>query len=141
VHDLNIPLQVVGVSTVRERDGLAMSSRNRRLSLKQRALAPCLYRTLLAARQSIAYGERTAAAIKEGAAQVLQSVPEIKLEYFELVDPDTIRPVDVVNAPVRAALAAWIGKTRLIDNLYCEPRRCPVSKREVITALLTMWGS
>lgn len=128
VHDLNIPLQVVGVSTVRERDGLAMSSRNRRLSLKQRALAPCLYRTLLAARQSIAYGERTAAAIKEGAAQVLQSVPEIKLEYFELVDPDTIRPVDVVNAPVRAALAAWIGKTRLIDNLYCEPRRCPVSK-------------
>src|SRR5277367_2979805 len=98
-----------------------MSSRNRRLSLKQRALAPCLYRTLLAARQSIAYGERTAAAIKEGAAQVLQSVPEIKLEYFELVDPDTIRPVDVVNAPVRAALAAWIGKTRLIDNLYCEP--------------------
>ena len=128
VHDLNIPLQVVGVSTVRERDGLARSSRNRRLSLKQRALAPCLYRTLLAVRQSIAYGQRTAAPIKEGAAQVLQSVPEIKLEYFELVDPDTIRPVDVVNAPVRAALAAWIGKTRLIDNLYCEPRRCPVSK-------------
>jgi pantothenate synthetase len=82
----------------------------------------------MAVRQSIAYGQRTAAAIKEGAAQVLQSVPEIKLEYFELVDPDTIRPADVVNAPVRAALAAWIGKTRLIDNLYCEPRRCPVSK-------------
>ena len=128
MHDLNIPLQVVGVSTVRERDGLAMSSRNRRLSLKQRALAPCLYRTLLAGRQSIACGEQSAVCIKDAAAQALQSVPEIKLEYFELVDPDTIRPVDVVNAPVRAALAAWIGKTRLIDNLYCEPRRCPVSK-------------
>jgi pantothenate synthetase len=51
------------------------------------------------------------------------------LEYFELVDPDTIRPVDVVNAPVRAALAAWIGKTRLIDNLYCEPRPPSEQKR------------
>ena len=72
----------------------------------------------MAVRQSIAYGQRTAAAIKEGAAQVLQSVPEIKLEYFELVDPDTIRPVDVVNAPVRAALAAWIGKTRLASIIF-----------------------
>ena len=121
VRDLNVPLQVVGVPTVREPDGLAMSSRNRRLSLKQRALAPYIYKALLAAQESIACGERDAAAIKCRAAGVLWRAPEIKLEYLELVDPDTIRPVDVVSGPVRAALAVWIGKTRLIDNVLCEP--------------------
>jgi pantoate--beta-alanine ligase len=121
VRDLNVPLQVVGVPTVRESDGLAMSSRNRRLSSTERSFAPFLYQALLAAWQAIAGGERNAAAIKKQAAQILQSVPEIKLEYFDLVDPDTIRPVDVVRAPVRAALAAWIGETRLIDNVLCEP--------------------
>lgn len=121
VRDLNVPLQVVGVPTVREPDGLAMSSRNRRLSLEERLVAPCLYKALLAARQSIARGERNAAAIKERASQALQAVPEIRIEYFDLVNPDTIRPVDVVEAPVRAALAAWIGNTRLIDNVLCEP--------------------
>jgi pantoate--beta-alanine ligase len=121
VRDLNVPLQVVGVPTVREPDGLAMSSRNRRLSLKERAVAPYLYKALLAAQQAIACGEREAAAIKCRAAGVLQRAPEIKLEYLELVDPDTIRPVDVVSAPVRAALAVWIGETRLIDNVLCEP--------------------
>jgi pantoate--beta-alanine ligase len=121
VRDLNVPLQVVGVPTVRERDGLAMSSRNRRLTLKQRAFAPYLYKALLAARQSIACGERNSAAIKERAARIVERVPEIRLEYLDLVDPDTVRPVEVVNAPVRVALAAWIGKTRLIDNVLCEP--------------------
>jgi pantoate--beta-alanine ligase len=121
VRDLNVPLQVVGIPTVRECDGLAMSSRNRRLRLKERAFAPRLHEALLAARQSIASGEKNAAAIKAQAAKVLQRVPEIRLEYFDLVDPDTIRPVEVVNAPVRAAVAAWIGKTRLIDNVLCAP--------------------
>jgi len=126
VRDLNVPLQVVGVPTARERDGLAMSSRNRRLNLRERAFAPYLHKALLAARRSVALGERDAATIKEQAAQVLHCVPEIRLEYFELVDPDTMRPADVVNAPVRAALAAWFGKTRLIDNVLCEPPDPPV---------------
>jgi len=122
VRDLNVPVEVVGVPTVRETDGLALSSRNRRLNAAERSLAPCLYTALLVARQLIACGERNAAAIKERAIQVLQGVPQIRLDYFELVDPDTIRPVDVVESPVRAATAIWIGETRLIDNVYCEPR-------------------
>lgn len=121
VRDLNVPLEVVAVPTVREPDGLALSSRNRRLTLKERAFAPYLYKALLAAQESIACEERNAAAIKARASRILYPVPEIKLEYLELVDPDTIGPVDYVEGPVRAALAAWIGKTRLIDNVLCEP--------------------
>jgi pantoate--beta-alanine ligase len=121
VRDLNVPLQVVGVPTVREPDGLAMSSRNRLLSPKERSVAPCLYGALLAAQQAIARGERNSSIIKERAARVLQAVPEIRLEYLDLVDPETIQPVEAVDAPVRAALAAWIGNTRLIDNVLCEP--------------------
>jgi pantoate--beta-alanine ligase len=121
VRDLNVPVQVIGVPTVRESDGLAISSRNRRLNSRERAFAPYLYKALLAVRQSIANGERDVIAIKELAGQVLRAIPEIKTEYFDLVDPDTIRPVDLVQGPVRAAVAAWIGKTRLIDNVLCEP--------------------
>jgi pantoate--beta-alanine ligase len=126
VRDLNIQLKVVGVPTVRERDRLATSSRNRRLTLRQRAFAPCLYKALQAARKSIAYGERNPAAVKARVAEILHSVPDITLEYFDLVDPDTIRPVEVIQAPVRAALAAWSGKTRLIDNVLCEPPALPI---------------
>jgi len=120
VRNLNVPLEVIGVPTVRESDGLAMSSRNRRLTLRERSVAPCLYKVLLAAQRLIACGERNAAAIQEQATQILHNVPGVRLEYFDLVDPDTIRPVDVVRAPVRAALAIWIGKIRLIDNMLCE---------------------
>jgi pantoate--beta-alanine ligase len=121
VRDLNIPLKVVGVPTVRERDGLALSSRNGRLTLRQRVFASCLYKALQAARNLIACGERDPTAVKARVAEILHSVPDVTLEYFDLVDPDTIRPVEVIETPVRAALAAWIGETRLIDNVLCEP--------------------
>jgi len=121
VRDLNVSVEVVGVPTVREGDGLALSSRNRRLNPAERSLAPVLNRALQAARQLIACGERNAASIKEQAIRVLRDIPQIRLEYFELVDPDTIRPVSIVETPVRVAGAIWIGETRLIDNLYCEP--------------------
>ena len=121
VRDLNMPIQVVGVPTARESDGLALSSRNRRLNLRERAFAPLLYKALLGAQRSIAHGERNVVAIKKHAQRVLHSVPDIKIDYFDLVDPETIRPVNAVEGPVRAALAVWIGKTRLIDNVLCEP--------------------
>jgi pantoate--beta-alanine ligase len=127
VRDMNVPAQIVGVPTVREPDGLALSSRNRRLTLKERALAPYLYKTLLAAQELIACGERNASVVKARAAGNLCPAPEIELEYLDLVDPDTIRPVEYIEGPVRAALAAWIGTTRLIDNVLCEP---PVSGAE-----------
>jgi pantoate--beta-alanine ligase len=121
VRDLNVPVEVTGVETVREPDGLAISSRNRRLGPSERAVAPVLYQALLAARQSVASGERKAPAIKEAAEQVLHGAPEVRLEYFELVDPDDIQPVSLVTTPVRAALAAWVGEVRLIDNLLLQP--------------------
>ncbi|MGD1095762.1 MAG: pantoate--beta-alanine ligase [Bryobacteraceae bacterium] len=60
--------------------------------------------------------------------QVLHSGPDIKIEYFDLVDPETIRPIHAVEGPLRVALAAWIGKTRLIDNVLCEPPRLPIER-------------
>ena len=136
VRDLNIPIQVVGVPTARESDGLALSSRNRRLNLRERAFAPLLYKALLGAQRSIAHGERNVVAIKEHAQRVLHSVPEIKIDYFDLVDPETIRPVNAVEGPVRAALAVWIGKTRLIDNVLCEPPLLIETRKTVETTAL-----
>jgi pantoate--beta-alanine ligase len=134
VRDLNVPVQVVGVPTVRERDGLAMSSRNRHLTLEERSFAPCLYRALQVAQGLIASGERNVSVIKDQTAKVMRGLPEFRLEYFDLVDPETIQPVASVQAPVRAAMAAWVGKTRLIDNVLCEPpavvRRAPGKSAE-----------
>jgi pantoate--beta-alanine ligase len=121
-RDLNVPVDVVGVPTVREPDGLALSSRNRHLSARERSLAPLLYRALSSARKAIARGGRKTAVIRTRAVRILEGFPEINIEYFELVDPETIRPVEVVHAPVRAVIAVWIGRTRLIDNVLCEPR-------------------
>ena len=136
VRDLNIPIQVVGVPTARESDGLALSSRNRRLNLRERAFAPLLYKALLGAQRLIAHGERNVVAIKEHAQRLLHTVPDIKIDYFDLVDPETIRPVNAVEGPVRAALAVWIGKTRLIDNVLCEPPLLIETRKTVETTTL-----
>jgi pantothenate synthetase len=87
--------------------------------LKQRAFAPYIYKALLAAQQSIACGERDAAAIKCRAAAVLQHAPEIKLEYFELMDPNTIRPVDVVRAPCYGNFLLLYAKTPYFLTTIC----------------------
>jgi pantoate ligase/cytidylate kinase len=128
VMDLSLQIRIAAVPTVRESDGLALSSRNRLLSKDERALAPRLFLALLAARLSIASGERDAAAITDSAARILEDLPGIGLEYFDLVDPDTIQPIPIVGGSVRAALAAWIGGTRLIDNLLCAPPLFPCQK-------------
>ena len=103
VADFNIPVKVVEVTTVREADGLAMSSRNRHLTSEQRALAPCLYQALLEARRVIAAGARDAAAIKGVAAAKIPQSEILKLEYLEIVDPATMQPVVIVAGPVRVA--------------------------------------
>jgi pantoate--beta-alanine ligase len=121
VRDLNVPVEVAGVATVREFDGLALSSRNRRLSPEERSLAPRLYQALLEAQRLIASGETDAVRIKERAAAGFEDAPGVRLEYLDFVDPDTLEPVPTIAAPVRAAVAAWVGETRLIDNVLCEP--------------------
>jgi pantoate--beta-alanine ligase len=121
VRDLNVPVEIVPVATVREHDGLAMSSRNQLLSPQQRLAAPLLYRSLQQARQRIEGGERDSQSVKNEALAVMAD-PEIRIEYLEIVDAATIRPVESIQGGVRVAVAAWLGSTRLIDNIFVSAR-------------------
>ena len=117
VRDLNVPVEIVPVPTIREPDGLALSSRNKHLSPAERQTAPALYRALSLAAEQIASGERSAPLVRENALRFLQHHPEIRVEYFELVDPLTLQPLVEISGPVLIAAAAWLGSTRLIDNI------------------------
>jgi pantoate--beta-alanine ligase len=121
VSDLNVEVRIAPVPTVREPDGLALSSRNQHLSAAERALAPALFQALGAARDAIAGGNADAAAVKRLAAESLLADGRLRLEYLELVDPWTFQPVEHVSGPVVAAGALWVGSTRLIDNIRCTP--------------------
>jgi len=110
VADLNFPVTIVPVPTVREPDGLAMSSRNQRLTPEQRRIAPVLYQALCMVGSQ---GQRAAL-------ELLAGVPEIRVEYLEIVDPATFQPVNEVAAGVRIVAAVWLGEVRLIDNLIAQ---------------------
>ncbi len=116
VDDLNVPVEVVAVPTVRETDGLAMSSRNRLLDTNSRAAAPLLYKALQLAASRVAEGATDAAAIKHEAVALLGH-PCIRVEYFEFADPVWMDPVEKIDGPVRIAVAAYLGNIRLIDNV------------------------
>ena len=119
VLDVNLPVTVVGVPTVREADGLARSSRNKYLSEEERRAAPALYQALQAAVSGIREGERDVTKVKSTALEILERQPLIRVEYLEIVDPDELAPVSTpIGASVRIAAAIWIGSTRLIDNLF-----------------------
>ena len=117
VEDLNLPVEIVSAATVREPDGLALSSRNRNLTAEQRAAALALPRALQAARRAVAAGERNAAALRRAAQRQFDREPLLRLEYFEIVDPESLQQIERIAGPVRIAAAAWAGKTRLIDNV------------------------
>ena len=118
VKDLNVPLIVVPVATVREPDGLALSSRNQHLSPSEREQAVVLSRALFAARDLVERGERSSDIIASSVAPILKGV---RLEYFSVVDPETLLPVERVEGPVLIAAAIWLGSTRLIDNVQVTP--------------------
>jgi len=120
VQDLNVPVEIAGVATVRAPDGLALSSRNRLLSAEERAIAPLLYRALRAAERRIAAGETGAEAVKRAAREVLAAEPRMRVEYLEIADDAEMQPVECVAGPVRVAAAVWVGGTRLIDNVRCD---------------------
>ncbi|MDE3165325.1 MAG: pantoate--beta-alanine ligase, partial [Acidobacteriota bacterium] len=122
VGDLNMPVAIVRVPTVREADGLAMSSRNRRLSPEERAAAPRLYRALRAGQSAIADGERDAGKVRAAALAVIAEEPLMRVEYLEMVDA-LMQPAASVGAGTRLAAAVWLGATRLIDNVACEAER------------------
>jgi pantoate--beta-alanine ligase len=117
VSDLNIPVTIVGVPTVREPDGLALSSRNKYLNEEERNAAPLLYRSLQEAASLIVSGERDVLKVREAALALLNSSPLIRVEYLEIVDPDELQPVSTIDRPARIASAIWLGTTRLIDNI------------------------
>ncbi len=117
VADLNVPTVIVAVPTVREPDGLALSSRNKYLNAEERQAAPNLYRALLEAANRIRAGERNPSKVREWGLPILNSSPLVRVEYFEIVDPDELQPVQQITGPVRIASAIWLGTTRLIDNV------------------------
>lgn len=120
VADLNFPIEIVPVPTVRESDGLALSSRNARLSAEDRAAAPVVYRALEQARRRVLEGCRNAAAIRQAALETLGREPRARVEYLEVVNAGSMAPVETVNGPVRVATAVWFGATRLIDNVFAD---------------------
>ena len=121
VADLNVPVTIAPVPTVREPDGLALSSRNQLLSAEERALAPALRQALIVARDVVAGGTRDTAAVKQLAAGTIPGNERLRLEYLEIVDPWTFQPLEHIDRPALAAGALWVGSTRLIDNVLCTP--------------------
>jgi pantoate--beta-alanine ligase len=122
VRDLNFPEEIVACPIVRESDGLAMSSRNAYLTREERSRALVLQRSLQKARQLFDDGERSAAKLISAAAkEVFASEPLVVLDYFEIVDPDTLDPVERISRRTLVAVAARVGSTRLIDNVVLEP--------------------
>ncbi len=117
VRDLNVPTEVRVMPTVREPDGLAMSSRNRYLSEEERRQAVCLHRALVAARERYAAGETAGDVLCRTMGRVIAEAPMAQADYVEVVDCETLEPRDVVTDRAVAALAVRIGRTRLIDNM------------------------
>jgi pantoate--beta-alanine ligase len=119
VRDLDIPVRLEVAPTVREPDGLAMSSRNARLDSDERRRALALSRALRAAEDAVAAGERDPARLRAAALGAMEPY-DVRPEYLALVDPDSFRPVQAVNGRVLVAVAARVGDTRLIDNALVE---------------------
>ena len=122
VRDLHCPLDVVVCPTVREPDGLAMSSRNRYLSPEQRQQALVLHRALRRVEAKVAAGIVDRAPLIDAGLAVLADEPEIRVDYFSIVHPDTLEDVPDVTAGALVAVAAAVGPARLIDNLLIPPR-------------------
>jgi pantoate--beta-alanine ligase len=116
VRDLHVPVEIVAAETLREADGLAMSSRNAYLAPEERRAAGVLYRALSAAEQAIAAGERQGDAVRRILHRELESEPLARIEYAEAVDGGTFQPLDVLCGEVVLPMAVRIGRTRLIDN-------------------------
>lgn len=116
VRDLNFDVEVVGCPIVREEDGLAKSSRNTYLNLEERKAALVLSRSIQAGKQLIEAGERNAAAVKKEMRDILEAEPLARIDYVEIVDGDSLQPVERMEGTALGAIAVYIGKTRLIDN-------------------------
>ncbi|CUU10466.1 pantothenate synthetase [Armatimonadetes bacterium GBS] len=121
VRDLNLTVEIVPCPIVREPDGLAMSSRNVYLTPEERAAATVLYRSLQWAQEQVAQGMRDAHALREQVQAQIAASPYARIDYVEIVDAETLEPLEVIDRPARIAVAAYFGKARLIDNMALTP--------------------
>ncbi len=121
VRDLNMPVQIEVCPIVRENDGLALSSRNAYLSPDERKMALVLHASLQRALKLFDDGERAAPKIAAEAKKAFVWQPAVRLDYFEIVDPESLEPVETITQKSLVAVAAFVGNTRLIDNLLLEP--------------------
>ena len=117
VRDLNFDLEIVGCPIIREDDGLAKSSRNTYLSEEERKAALVLSRSLKEGKALIESGEKDAKKVVDSIRKVIETEPLAKIDYVEAVDFDTIEPIETINNNTLVAIAVYIGKTRLIDNI------------------------
>lgn len=120
VADLNMNLEVVGCPIVREDDGLAKSSRNAYLSSEERTAALVLSRAIFAGKAAVAAGERDTEAVKALMTEIIEAEPLARIDYVEVVDGATMQPTDRIGESALAAMAVYIGSTRLIDNFIYE---------------------
>lgn len=120
VRDLNIDVEVIGCPIVREKDGLAKSSRNTYLSIEERSAATILSKALNIAREKIKDGERTSSNIISTIKEIIESEKLARIDYIEVVDSFSMEGVDTIEKSVLVAIAVFIGKTRLIDNFTYE---------------------
>ena len=117
VRDLNLPVEIVACPIVREGDGLAMSSRNAYLDAQQRKQALVLHRSLMRVQQMAEAGEQDAAKLVAAGREEFDGESSVRLDYFEIVNPETLEPVADVSGGALVAVAAYVGSTRLIDNI------------------------
>lgn len=121
VRDLNIEVEIVGVPTVREKDGLAVSSRNIHLSAEERAQATVISKSLFDAQSAATAGDRDAKLLAQRVEATISKASLAKVEYVMAVDPETLQPVDSIRDRAVLAVAVMMGRTRLIDNIELEP--------------------
>ncbi|MDI6716294.1 MAG: pantoate--beta-alanine ligase [Actinomycetota bacterium] len=122
VSDLNMDVEIIGIPTVREPDGLAMSSRNSYLSAEERSAALVISKSLTLAANMVDRGEASASKIASALKELIEKEKAVKLEYLEICDPETFAPVEEIKADTLVAIAAWVGKARLIDNTIIRPK-------------------
>lgn len=125
VRDLNFPVEIVAGPIIREPDGLAMSSRNTYLSPEERRQALCLKRALDRAQELFRGGERDVSRLRSQMVACIEQSPLARIDYVEVVDWETLQPIETVERKSLAALAVWIGRTRLIDNVILDPATGP----------------
>lgn len=120
-QDLNLPIKIISSPTIREKDGLAMSSRNTYLNEAQRKEATIIYESLLTAKNLSKKGRNEVALLRKEMIKLIKSKKSTRIDYIEFVNPKTLEKVEKIEKPTRILIAVWVGKARLIDNMEVKP--------------------